>query len=342
MSETTGGGKFGGLWTVLGIVVLLAIFGLVYWLIPDGKRDKPVVQPVAGSGAMGSWNPQPRPAPQPLPQPVTTSAAPLPPQQAQPTAPGPRARPSGSIAFSNPEPPRARATPAAAKPSEPEDLKIAGMTARRAEMLPEPAFWLMPGQNIPCILATPLDNPSDGTPFIATVPNDVKGLTGDKVLLPAGSSIYGTVTSGLQRGERRVGAVMQVAYWPSRHGGSTPVISLASTAANAMGTAGLEGNAGSDFWSRFASVAAYALLDTTVQAGGALGANALNGALNSGNGGGVYVNMAPITNGARSLSSAEYDQQRQRAAPFNRPQGHACSVVVQHPLDFRSIKGAIQ
>jgi len=338
-SPDLGGGVFRFWKVALFVIFLLALWAVTYWLFPTSKPEPPQVR-TSATGNITPWTPPM----DPVPVPAAAPPQPRPPEPIAEAAPEParRARPSAVwYASAAPIRPPAPAPAAPAAPTEPAEFKIAGMTANRAEVLPEPEYWLMPGDKIECTTLEPLNNPRTGTPFSAIVPVAVRGRVGNRVLLPAGSRVVGSIVTDMERGQDRIAAVLNHAEWPSRAGQGTPVIALRSTAADQMGSAGLTGNAGNDFWSRFLSVAAYAALDTVVQAGGAIGTSALNDSLRS-SGTSVSVNTFPLQNAARTLSGREYDQQQQRQAPFSRPQGQPCTVFVQHPLDFRGVKGMIQ
>ena len=210
---------------------------------------------------------------------------------------------------------------------------IAGMRPLRAERLPQPQYWLMPGDKIPCVQLEPIVS-IDQAPFSCVVPNDVWGRTGTVVLLEGGTRMVGKVVRGLERGEERLAVRFSHAETPS-HGGEDPiVVPLDSIGADVAGRAGLDGQINTHFWERLAGVGAYALLDTTVNVGSAAAGAALGRTLSGSGVGGVGIlNMGQ----GRSLAAREFDSSINKRPSLDRNPGEPLTVFVQHPIDFRSV-----
>lgn len=253
----------------------------------------------------------------PAPAPIAAYEAPARPVAQPSTAPGAPAGPGD--------------TPVGAGPGA--SGAIAGMRPLRAERLPQPQYWLMPGDKIPCVQLEPIVS-IDQAPFSCVVPNDVWGRTGTVVLLEGGTRMVGKVVRGLERGEERLAVRFNHAETPSHNGEDPIIVPLDSIGADVAGRAGLDGQINTHFWEKLAGVGAYALLDTTINVGSAAAGAALGRTLaGSGVGGVGILNMGQ----GRSLAAREYDSSINKRPSLDRNQGEPLTVFVQHPLDFRSV-----
>ncbi|MCB2067729.1 MAG: TrbI/VirB10 family protein, partial [Erythrobacter sp.] len=100
----------------------------------------------------------------------------------------------------------------------------------------------------------------------AVVSQDVRSHDGSRVLVPRSSRLVGQYQSGLQAGERRAYVIWQSLIRPD---GVT--VDLQSPATAFDGTAGLEGEVSTHFFSRFGSAMLLSVIGglTTVASGGA-------------------------------------------------------------------------
>lgn len=342
--NTVGGGGFLGGWrallVLLGAAAVIGLIVLAVVLLGRSTTSRvPAPRPTFGPGTAGAeWRPPAAPRDQAV-QPVA-SAAPPPVTASQPVGPVRRPRASSMAAYDNPEPVRATprpAAPAAAAP--PEETRIAGMAVQRAQILPDPAWWLMPGDKIPCENLEPI-TARTGADFSATVPVDVMGRTGTQTLVPRFSRVKGHVVRGLQNGQERLAAILTSIETPSVPGRPTIVVPLAAPAADVLGQVDLEGNVETHFWSRLGAVAAYAGLDALSTAGGVLAGQALSDAISGASGGRGGVGIYSFNGIGRSLAGSEYGHQINRPPSFERPQGQACTVFVNQPIDFRIMRTA--
>lgn len=326
-----GGWKTGG--TVLGLV---GLGFLGWWFLPESKettarRSEPPVRP----GVVGAaFNPPPEPVQIVRPeQPVIRPTAP-------PATPK-RPRASSMSVYVDAEPP-ARPAPAGNAASGPVPAQtIAGMTVLRAESISDAGWYLMPGDKIQCLNNEPLTERT-GARFSATIPEDVRGRDGLNTLIPKGSRAVGKVLRGLDNGERRLAAILTHIEGPSRPGQPTIVVPLGDgQAGDALGGADLEGNIDTHFWSRLGAVAAYAGLDLVGRVGSSVASNAINESLSSRNGTNVNVGQFGMQ-GGRGLAGRAFDHDIQRPPTFDRPQGQACTVFVNQPIDFRAASRALR
>lgn len=143
-----------------------------------------------------------------------------------------------------------------------------------------PATTVTQGTMIPAILETAINTDVPGY-VRAVVSQDVRSHDGSRVLIPRSSRLVGQYQSGLQAGERRAYVVWQNLIRPD---GVT--VQLQSPATSFDGTAGLEGDVNTHFFSRFGSAMLLSVIGglTTIASGGASvvlggGQNAANTAL---------------------------------------------------------------
>lgn len=209
---------------------------------------------------------------------------------------------------------------------------IAGLQVLRASRLPQPAYWLMPGDKLPCDQNEPIVS-IEGAPFTCALSADVKGRNGNVTLLHKGARLVGTVVRGLDNGEERLAVAFNHAEDAARPGEDPVIVPLNSPGADVTGRAGLDGHVNTHFWSKLGGVAAYALLDLATQglsvgAGAALG-SALGGGRNS------SVNVLNLGSQGRSLAQSEFGQQASRRPSLERASGEPMTVFISHPIDFR-------
>lgn len=342
MSGSVGatGGFLGGwrVWAAVGAGAV-AIGGILWLLGAFGGGVKPPPRQAAAAVGRPSEFPARPPAPPPpaaeqRPQPAAPPPPPPPPGRPAP----PRPRPSAMALYDDATPLRPPERRSAASS---QDEKIAGMSVIRAQTIADAGWYLMPGDKIQCENLEPI-TARTGAPFSATVPFDVKGRTGDRILIPRMSRVVGTVARGLDDdGNERLAAVLSHVEGPSVPGKPTLVASLGEApAADVIGQVDLDGNVKTHFWRRLGAVAAFAGLDAVSQAGGALAGAALSNAVNNATGGdGVGVGFYSFRGAGRSLAGREYQQQIRRPPSFERPQGQPCTVFVHKPLDFSVMKG---
>lgn len=208
---------------------------------------------------------------------------------------------------------------------------VAGMQVLRASRLPQPQFWLMPGDKLPCDQNEPIIG-VEGAPFTCVLSADVKGRTGGVTLLYKGARLVGTVVRGLENGEERAGVNFNHAEDAARAGEDPIVVPLNSPGADVTGRAGLDGHVRTLFWQKLGATGAYALLDLATQGlsvgvGAALG-NALGGGRNS------SVNVLNLGNQGRSLAQSEFGEQANRKPQFARNRGEPLTVFITHPIWF--------
>ncbi|MUO81349.1 type IV secretion system protein VirB10 [Agrobacterium vitis] len=130
----------------------------------------------------------------------------------------------------------------------------------RAALLPHPDFTVTQGTIIPCILQTAIDTNLAG--YVKCVlPGDIRGATGNVVLLDRGTTVVGEIQHGLQQGDARVFVLWNRAETPAH-----AVVSLFSPGADELGRSGLPGTVDNHFWKRFGGAMLLSVVQGAVQA----------------------------------------------------------------------------
>lgn len=171
-----------------------------------------------------------------------------------------------------------------------------------------PATTVTQGTMIPAILETAINTDVPG--FVrAVVSQDVRSYDGSRVLIPRSSRLVGQYQSGLQAGQRRAYVIWQRVIRPD---GVT--VSLQSPATSFDGTAGLEGDVNTHFFSRFGSAMLLSVIGglTTIASGGA----------------------SVILGGGESAASTALQQDGQRPPTVRVRMGEPIRVYTARDLDF--------
>ncbi|MXO94163.1 type VI secretion protein [Erythrobacter arachoides] len=171
-----------------------------------------------------------------------------------------------------------------------------------------PATTVTQGTMIPAILETAINTDVPG--FVrAVVSQDVRSFDGSRVLVPRSSRLVGQYQSGLQAGQRRAYVIWQRVIRPD---GVT--VNLQSPATAFDGTAGIEGQVNSHFFSRFGSAMLLSVIGglTTLASGGA----------------GI------IMGGGQSAANTALQQDGQRPPTVRVRMGEPIRVYTARDLDF--------
>ncbi|MFB0612701.1 TrbI/VirB10 family protein [Aurantiacibacter poecillastricola] len=171
-----------------------------------------------------------------------------------------------------------------------------------------PATTVTQGTMIPAILETAINTDVPG--FVrAVVSQDVRSFDGSRVLIPRSSRLVGQYQSGLQAGQRRAYVIWQRVIRPD---GVT--VSLQSPATSFDGTAGLEGEVNTHFFSRFGSAMLLSVIGglTTIAGGGA----------------------SVILGGGQSAANTALQQDGQRSPTVRVRMGEPIRVYTARDLDF--------
>jgi type IV secretion system protein VirB10 len=170
-----------------------------------------------------------------------------------------------------------------------------------------PATTIATGTMIPAVLETAINTDVPGY-VRAVVSQDVRSFDGSNVLVPRSSRLVGQYQSGLQAGQRRAYVIWTQLIRPD---GVT--VTLSSPATSFDGTAGLEGDVNSHFFSRFGS----AMLLSVI------------GGLSS-----IAGNASVVLGGGQSAASTALQQDGQRPPTVRVRMGEPVRVYVARNLDY--------
>jgi type IV secretion system protein VirB10 len=162
------------------------------------------------------------------------------------------------------------------------------------------------------------------------VPIDIRGSTGDVVLLDRGTKIVGQIQTGLLQGQNRV-----FVDWTRAETPDHVIVTLDSPGSDELGRAGLPGAVDNHFWERFGG----ALMLTLVQGGldaatiEAAGQGNSNSTSQQAGLGFVY---AAQSNG-QSVTNTALEDTINIAPTLSKNQGDTVSLIVAHDLDFSNV-----
>ena len=343
--ELSIGTKF-GIMVLIGVVVLGYVwFNALYThraakhpgdtATAYGNGGEPYIQPPAAV-------PAPAPTSLPQPSPASSSSSFLGGTQQQSPAQAPIMAFSGSNDMVPPAPPAAPPTPSdtdqtggpstlpgADKSPLAARLQATVMDGEKASVLQNPAMVITEGTMIPCILQTAIESELPGL-VTCVVPLDIRGSTGDVVLLDRGTKIVGQIQTGLLQGQDRV-----FVNWTRAETPDHVIVTLDSPGADELGRAGLAGAVDNHFWQRFGG----ALMLTLVQGGldaatiAAAGQGGSNSTSQQAALGFVYAGQS---NG-QQIANTALENSINIAPTLSKNQGDTVSLIVAHDLDFSSV-----
>jgi type IV secretion system protein VirB10 len=206
-------------------------------------------------------------------------------------------------------------------------LKPTVLSPETASVIQNPDMVITEGTMIPCVLQTAIDSTLPGL-VTCVVPIDIRGTTGNVVLLDRGTKIVGQIESGLLQGQNRVD-------WTRAETPGHVIVTLASPGSDELGRAGLPGAVNNHFWDRFGG----ALMLTLVQ--GALDAATIEAAGQGGSNSttqqaGLGFVYAAQSNG-QAVANTALQNSINIPPTLTKNQGDTVSLIVAHDLDFSSV-----
>lgn len=208
-------------------------------------------------------------------------------------------------------------------------LKPTLLNGATASVVKNPDTVITQGTVLPCILQTAIDTQLAG--FVTCViPVDVRGTSGNVVLLDRGTKIVGQIESGLMQGQDRVFVLWTRAETPNH-----VIISLNAPGADELGRAGLPGAVDNHWWDRFGGALMLTLVQGSLNAGTALAAN-------SGGSGGNEAALGFVYSAQSSgsqVANTALENSINIPPTLNKNQGDTVSVFVVQDLDFSSVYG---
>lgn len=224
--------------------------------------------------------------------------------------------------------PAAAPTPVADNSPLAQKLKPTVLSGATASVIKNPDMVVTEGTLIPCILQTAIDTQLAG--FVTcVVPIDVRGTSGNVVLMDRGTRIVGQIQAGLVQGQERVFVLWTRAETPKH-----VVISLNAPGADELGRAGLPGAVDNHWWQRFGGALMLTLVQGSLNAGTALASNS---------GGGSNEAALGFVYGAQSsgqqVANTALENTINIPPTLRKNQGDTVSVFVAQDLDFGSVYG---
>lgn len=209
-------------------------------------------------------------------------------------------------------------------------LKPTVLSGATASVIKNPDMVVTEGTLIPCILQTAIDTQLAG--FVTcVVPIDVRGTSGNVVLMDRGTRIVGQIQAGLVQGQERVFVLWTRAETPKH-----VVISLNAPGADELGRAGLPGAVDNHWWQRFGGALMLTLVQGSLNAGTALAAD-------SGSSSGSNEAALGFVYGAQSsgqqVANTALENTINIPPTLRKNQGDTVSVFVAQDLDFGSVYG---
>lgn len=332
--------------TKLGILALVAVLGLGFiWfnaLFSHKRADRQAATPAYTNGGE-VFNAPPsapaKPAKQTLPAPADTQTG-LPGASAQASpASAPILAFSGSSVLAPIQPVLSGAnqsgTTAAPSTPIPDNSPLAArlkptiLDGERASVLQNPDMVITEGTMIPCTLQTAIDSQLPGL-VTCVVPIDIRGSTGNVVLLDRGTKIVGQLESGLLQGQNRV-----FVDWTRAETPDHVIVTLDSPGSDELGRAGLSGAVNNHFWDRFGGALMLTLVQGGLQAGTLAAAG--NGNSNSPSQQAALGFVYAAQSNGQSVANTALANSINIPPTLTKNQGDTVSLIVAHDLDFSSV-----
>jgi type IV secretion system protein VirB10 len=336
--------------TKFGIGALMGLLALAFiWMnaIYSHRDKEEPASPQAYNGGTGEPFAAPPPvAVKPPPPAVTALPPPAPapagpqfveqPQQTPATAPimafegsdeVPAAQPASATSAAAPG--GAPAIPAPDNSPLAQKLKPTVLEGETASVMQNPDMTITEGTIIPCILQTAIDSQLPGL-VTCTVPMDIRGATGNVVLLDRGTKIVGELQDGLMQGQNRV-----FVDWTRAETPEHVIITLDSPGTDELGRSGLPGAVDNHFLDRFGGALLLTLVQGALEAGTveAAGQGSSNSTSQQAALGFVY---SAQSNG-QSIANTALTNTINIPPTLTKNQGDTVALIVAHDLDFSSV-----
>lgn len=200
---------------------------------------------------------------------------------------------------------------------------LAGATASRIQ---HPDLVITQGTLIPCILQTAINTQLAG--FVTcVVPVNVRGTTGNVVLLDRGTKIVGQIETGLVQGQARVFVLWTRAETPTH-----VVIALDAPGADQLGRAGLPGTIDNHWGQRFGGALMLTLVQGSLNAGTALASSG-----NNGSGQATLGFVYGAQSSGQEVANTALQNSINIPPTLIKHQGDTVSVFVVRDLDFSGV-----
>lgn len=211
------------------------------------------------------------------------------------------------------------------------------MEGTRVAELPNPRYLVEQGRQLPCTQQTKINSSLPGS-VTAIIPVEIRGETGDTVLIPKGARVFGTVQHGLMNGLDRLAVLWQNITTPviyDRQGMPRQFrVAVNSPAASELGETGLDGDIDRHLAKKLGGIIGMSLIQGGIQAG-------VSAAQNSGNGNQTF-NFNQFQQGGNSAADMLLRSWISIPDVMTRDQGLTCSIQLVRDLDLRGAYKLIQ
>ncbi|MDE2342138.1 MAG: type IV secretion system protein VirB10 [Betaproteobacteria bacterium] len=208
-------------------------------------------------------------------------------------------------------------------------LKPTLLKGEQASVLKHPNMVITEGTMIPCTLQTAIDSQLPGL-VTCVVPIDIRGSTGNVVLLDRGTKIVGQMEHGLLQGQNRV-----FVDWTRAETPDHVIITLDSPGSDELGRAGLPGAVNNHFWDRFGGALMLTLVQGGLQAGTLAAAG--NGNNNSTSQQAALGFVYAAQSNGQSVANTALANSINIPPTLTKNQGDTVSLIVAHDLDFSNV-----
>lgn len=200
------------------------------------------------------------------------------------------------------------------------------ITSVSAKRLPHPSMTVPAGEMIPATLETAINSELAGMARAITT-RDIYALSGDKLLIPKGSTLVGQFNTAITQGQSRIFVV-----WNRLQMTNGIIVTLNSPSSDAIGRSG-QAAAYIDrhFFERFGSGALLSVLGAYTATGGVHGQDEYNSMSQ------YRMNVAGSFQQAAN-QTLQQDMQTRPTLQVN--QGASINVFVAHDLDFYRVAGS--
>ncbi len=208
-------------------------------------------------------------------------------------------------------------------------LKPTILDGEQATVMRHPDMVITEGTIIPCTLQTAIDSQLPGL-VTCVVPIDIRGATGNVVLLDRGTKIVGQLETGLLQGQNRV-----FVDWTRAETPDHVIVTLDSPGSDELGRAGLPGAVNNHFWDRFGGALMLTLVQGGLQAGTLAAAG--NGNNNSTSQQAALGFVYAAQSNGQSVANTALANSINIPPTLTKNQGDTVSLIVAHDLDFSSV-----
>ncbi|MBA2649668.1 MAG: TrbI/VirB10 family protein [Legionella sp.] len=194
-----------------------------------------------------------------------------------------------------------------------------------ARHLPHPGFTVPAGEMIPATLETAINPELAGMARAITL-RDIFALSGNRVLIPKGSTLIGQFNTAITSGQSRIFVV-----WNRIQMSNGITASLNSPSADTLGRAGIAADyIDRHFFERFGSGALLSVLGAYTATSGVNGQDEYNSRASY---------RTTVANNFQQSANQTLQHDMQIPTTLQSNQGASITVFVAHDLDFRSVAG---